>query len=148
MKTGLLLLLLLPRVAPAQAIAWLDRNFKNPITVTKTNVAAPLSHNVFPVYTTDLDTIIGLLENLARSLDTGTPKETKTQLLQAGHSLLAVTTEHSGGSGIYTIYLTTRLENKGLSLAIVPHGTNNKKAVQNLLLLLQYLKNNRPFVGT
>jgi hypothetical protein len=145
MKTAFLLLLLLPCVALAQDIALLDRDFKNPIAVTQTVTAAQLSNKLFPVYTTDLDTMVRVLENLARTINTGEVHEPAMQLLPVGHSQFTINTERMGSFNTYAIYLSTRTGDLGASLELVKRGEGNRKTLENLFLFLDYLKNNRHF---
>jgi len=147
MKTGILLLLLLPTIALAQNIALLDRNLKKPVVVTQALAATQLAHNLFPIYTTDLDSVIQLLEDLARRISNKDVPEEMMQVLPVGHSQFAITTEPKGNVAVYTIYLSTRIQNLGASLEVVEPKTGNRRTVQNLLLFLDYLKNNRPFIG-
>lgn len=137
------MLLLLPCFAFTQPIALLDRAFKKPVTVTKALSTTQLSGRQFPIYTADLDTVIQVTEQLARYIDTGAVRPPDMQMLAAGHSLFAVTTNQAGVYNNYTVFLSTRSGNLGATLELVKHGYGNRKAVQQLRLFLDYLKNNR-----
>lgn len=143
MKTGFLILLLLPGIALAQTIALLDRNFKIPVAVTETLTREQLSGKWFPVYIADLDTMIQLVEALARSVNHRTLPPSYAQVIQAGHSHVAVTTERSGGYTTCSIALATRCGNIGAVLQLVRKEDSNRKAAQLLLAFLDYIKNNR-----
>ncbi len=141
MKT--ILLLLLPCFARAQSIALVDRAFKNPVTVTDTLTARQLSGKLFPIYTTDLDSVIVLTEHLARYIDAKAVHEPDMHFRTVGHSQFAVTTQRTGQYNTYGIFLSTRSGNLGAALEVVNPGNGNKKAAQQLHLFLDYLKNNR-----
>jgi hypothetical protein len=141
MKT--ILLLLLPCFARAQSIALVDRAFKVPLTVTDTLTARQLSGKLFPIYTSDLDSVILLTEYLARYIDAGTVYQPEMHIRAVGHSQFAVTTQRMGQYNTYGIFLNTRSGNLGAALEVVKRGNGNKKAAQQLHLFLDYLKNNR-----
>lgn len=148
MKTCIVLLYILPVCAYAQSIALLDREFKNPITVTETLTRDQLSGRTFPIYTADLDVVIRLTEKLARSLVSGTQPLSGMELLPAGHSHIAVATQRTGAHTTYSVSLSTRSGDVGTFLQLVKRNQGNKRAVQELLLFLDYLKNNRHMVGS
>lgn len=143
MKMGILLLLLLPGFAYAQTIALLDRAFKNPVTVTETVTSQQLSGKWFPVYIADFENVIRLTERLVRSINNRTLPSSGTQVLGVGHSRVAITAHGTGVHTTYSIFLSTRSGNIGASLQLVKRDEGNRKAVQELLLFLDYLKNNR-----
>lgn len=142
MKT-LLLLLLLPCFAHAQTITLVDRAFKAPVTVTPALTARQLSGKLFPIYTTDLDSVILLTEHLVHYIDAAAAHEPTMQLRAAGHSLFSITAQREGSYNTYGIFLSTRAGDLGASLELVKPGYGNKRAVQQLQLFLDYLKNNR-----
>jgi hypothetical protein len=65
------------------------------------------------------------------------------QIFKAGHSQFAVTTLRAGSYNTYEIYLSTRSGNLGASLELVKRGDGPKKALQQVQVFLDYLKNNR-----
>jgi hypothetical protein len=143
MKTVFFVLLLLPGIALAQTIALLDRNFKKPIAVTETLTREQLSGKWFPIYVTDLDTVIKVAEALAHAISNGTLPPSNTQLIQAGHSHFAVAAQRTGGYTTCNIALATQSGNMGATLLLVRKEDSNRKAAQLLLLFLDYIKNNR-----
>lgn len=145
MKTCVLFLML-PILAGAQSIVLLDRAYKSPITVTET-ITQGQSGKWFPVYIADLDKVIRLTEQLAASINRGTIVSSSLQILPVGHSHFAITMQHAGAYSSYSISLATRSGNVGTFLQLVTQNQGSKKALQELLLFLDYLKNNRHIVG-
>src|SRR3954451_24785744 len=89
MKTGILLLLLWPFFAPAQDIALVDRELKRPMLVTQELTLEQLSGKYFPIYATDLDSVIQMIEGLTSLINTGMVHDNNMQLLPVGHSQFA-----------------------------------------------------------
>ena len=147
MKTAVLLLLLVPGWVSAQDIVLVDRNLKRPMSLTRTLTPRQLMGNVFPIYRADLDSVIQVTESLTSFINTGVVHEANMQLLTVGHSQFAVTTRRTGTFNSYIIYLNTRSGNIGTSLELVGREDNNRQALQQLLLFMDYLKNNRNIVA-
>jgi len=146
MKTVILLLLLVPCFARAQDIALVDRELKGPMTVTRNLTLRDLSSKLFPIYRADLDSIIHITESLISFIKNRTTREPNMQLVPVGHSQFAITTERSGEYNSYMVFLNTRSNNLGATLELVSRGDNNRRAVQQLLQFLDYLKNNRHMI--
>jgi hypothetical protein len=143
MKCALNLLLLLPLFCGAQEIVLLDRRFKEPIRVSGPVTGEALNRS-FPVYRSDLDSVIQITESLLSSLHSGKPPKENTRFVQAGHSLFAIRTWNVGAHSTHFVVLSTRSGNKGATLALVTEKDGTKKAARKLLVFLDYLKNNRP----
>lgn len=148
MKKAVLLLLLLPCLAPAQEIALLNRNLKSALIVTNELAAKELTTGWFPIVAADLDSVIFVAENLVQSLNKITAPEADIQLLPVGHSQFVVLAQQAGTFINYTIILSTRFGNVGASLEVVTRGSGNRQAAQQLLRFLDYLKNNRHLAQT
>lgn len=136
-------LLLLPCWVAAQEIALVDRNLKRPMTLTRKLTPSQLMGRVFPIYKADLDSVIKVVESLSKFINTGAVHDANMQLLPVGHSQFAITTRRSGPSNSYIVLLNTRAGNVGASFQLVKQNDNNRKAVHQLLLFVDYLKNNR-----
>lgn len=143
MKTTLFLCLLVSRFAAAQDIALLDRGLKNPMTVTNQLTQEQLVSGQFPIYTADLDSVIRLTEALARYINTGAVQKACVQVFPVGRSYFAVTTQAGGAYSTYAIILNTLSGVMGATLEVVKQGAGNKKAMRQLQVFLDYLKNNR-----
>ena len=146
MKTVVLLLWLLPCWAAAQEIVLLDRNLKRPAALTRKLTPGQLMNRAFPIYKSDLDSVIHITEALSHYINTGVVHQADMQLLPVGHSQFAITTRRSGAFNSYIVYLNTRSGNLGASLKLIGQEDNNRQAVQQLLLFVDYLKNNRHIV--
>ena len=147
MKTGILLLLLWPFFAPAQDIALVDRELKRPMLVTQELTPEQLSGKYFPIYTSDLDSVIQMIEGLTGFINTGMVHDNNMQLLPVGHSQFAITILRAGSFNSYMVFLSTRCENLGATLELVKRHDSSRQALHELFLFLDYLKNNRHMVG-
>jgi hypothetical protein len=143
MKCGMLLFIIFGHVAAAQEIVLVDRDFKRPVSFTRQLTGSQLLSKRFPIYTTDLDSVIAIMEVLSEYLNTGKPHVTTTQVLPVGHSRIMVNTKSAGSGNSYDIFVTTRSEDLGAVMELVKNGAGNKKAMQQVQVFLDYLKNNR-----
>ena len=143
MKTSLFILLIVAKTAVAQEIVLLDRSFRKPIAVTQNVTAAQLQDRKFPIYVTDLDSVIKIIENLANHINTGAVHEGGTQMLAVGHSQFSITTYNKQNYNNYSIHFSTQSGDLGASVKLVKQEDNTRKAVQRLRIFLDYLKNNQ-----
>lgn len=146
MKRFLLLLLLLPYCMAAQEVILVDRNLKAAMLPMPDGAVQRWAYRWFPVYVADLDSVIQVAESLVRLINESTAQEAVGQLWPAGHTRFAVNVQRTGSSYTYSIFVSTRLGDVGTTLDLVKRQSSSRRAVQQLLQFLDYLKNNRHLI--
>jgi hypothetical protein len=140
MKYLFLILLSLPFMAYAQSYALLHRQMLHPVSVTNQLESDSIPGHYFPVYTTDLDAMIHVLDQYIDSMDqreyTLFEKE-----VSFGHSRLLIhkLNKKPGRS----ITLSTRAKDRGFVLELVHKNDSKRHALQKMKAFLYYLRNNR-----
>lgn len=143
MKAVFLLLLSLPFYAGAQQLVLIDKQLKNPITVVQQVNGERLNGRLFPVYGTDLDSIMLVTNWFIQQLDDSRLAPSESTIKTVGQSRFIAQASSNGNVQYYTIQLITRTGNEGYVFELINNKDGHKKRVQKLRTFLDYLRNNQ-----
>ncbi len=145
MRVVFAILMLLPCCAMAQKAILIDRSLRYPVKVTDSVTFDQVTKGLMPIYFKDIDSLLQVIEQLKKYIDTGKPNEEKAQDVKFGNSHCFTTTELQGTANTYRIVVGTRVDKIITSMVLVS-GEQNKRALQQLAIFEDYLKNNRAVV--
>lgn len=142
----LFLLLAVGAIANAQPLVVLDKEWKEPLTLTE-HKGQPLDWQHFPVYQADIDAVIGWTKWFIEALEEGRQMTAINEIKEAGASrFIGFTNSYRKNPG-FQLNLVTRCGNLGYSMALVETSDGRKKGLQKLRAFLDYLRNNRFLVA-
>jgi hypothetical protein len=142
MKTFLLALLLAPLFSYSQSLALLDRKLMAPMRITDSLALNEVQSGLFPVYLSDLDSVILTLEEYRRSIDMGKAQLPGPQQKVIGHSSFYTDVYNFGPRDRYRIVFSTGNSDYKTSMVLVYKDLSTRQAIQNLTELIDYLRNN------
>ena len=141
MKTLLLILFFLPFLGYAQKLVLIDRNFYQPVSLADSISIEQASKGLLPVYHKDLEAIHQGMQWLIKRLTSAEKGQEESFILKMGNSNCIVSTEKSGRIDKYSIVINTDMENLKTSI-VLASGEPNKRALQRVVIFMDYLRNN------
>jgi len=144
----LLLLLLLAAATGAQAqnLVLLDKEWREPLSLA-TAESNPVDHHLFPVYQSDIDSVIELTEWYIHALEDSRHTPNINHIKSAGASKFVASTNLAGNKTTFQLNLVTRCGQSGYSMPLVDGSDGPKKRLQKLRAFLDYLRNNQFLVS-
>lgn len=138
----LLLLLATTTAAIAQPIVLLDKDLKEPLTiVTPSNES--VGYDYFPIYKSDIDSIMKVTEWFIQALEESHPVPTINTIKNVGASRFFAISGLFERSPGFKLNLVTRCGQTGYCMELVDQKDGRKKRLQKLRAFLDYLRNNR-----
>jgi hypothetical protein len=126
----------------AQKIALIDRGFKRPIQFADSTTMEHLVEGFFPVYVEDLRTVLQKIDLLISYVHEGSIKEKIGDKVPAGKSVFICSSSGTQKHIFHNIVLSTRTSAFSTSLKLVHFTDSRKRALQKLLIFIDYVKNN------
>ena len=141
----LLLLLLLPLFGSTQKIVLLDRQFRNPVTLTD-SISPEQFPGTFPVYLNQFDSLIKVADHYRQSFNRGRGEKHGPGTFYLGSTKFVSGNKENAYTG-NQVLIATRVGFVQTSLELVGPADSNRRAQQKLAVFIDYLRNNRPLLA-
>ena len=145
MRVVFFLLVFLPCCTMGQKAILIDRSLRYPVRITDSVTFEQVTKGLMPIYFKDIDSLLKVIDQLKKYIDTGRPNNKKIEDIKFGNSHCFTTTQQQGTTNKYHIVVGTKVNAISTSITVVP-GEPNKRALQRLSIFADYVKNNRALV--
>lgn len=139
----ILLFCIVPFSVKSQKIALFHTSFDSPIIYTDSVTLQQVSDGLFPVSTTDFDTLYANLDFINKMLQTRQRSKMKSFELHSGATIITINRVPFSNGDRYVIKAKTQIGEVTSSLNLTDINRTNKRNSERIEKLMAYMKTNK-----